>query len=479
MAIFGFLSTITRWWIPDLQAAIRPDEDFNVVDPKIFHSPIGYEGEWVYLAVAFGFFLFMGIVYSIYTKIKAAQMGKNVQKYKVKKDQTKMLALQMSEDGSEALQDLAKRSGKSTDDLLTDNRNFEKAVNQVIAKNPADPILAMVQSIREQADFVYSNHKVAFVCTQMLEVGQELRVFVTHKGKDHSFLARVLRVTQSELWLKPPKAKGKVINLTVFKRFEIRLYRPQDGEYHFFVDLVRQIKRPVNALVLSHALQVTRLNHRQHERIAVELEKKIAYLIPKVDAQFTFGETEAIQNTVTIMDISAGGLRFVTEGLPDGVEVETPVVTLLPEVGIRKKIRSKIVRIDHKDGDKLYFVHLMFGSLTERDRHLLEKFIHETKLGKKPVKKAAGIPSRVKDALAGIGPTPGLEGAAAEAAVSGPEAAEPIELEAAPDAGLDLDLGNDQDLDKEMNLDLDSEPGEPTKGKGKAKTDELDFNEEG
>ena len=122
------------------------------------------------------------------------------------------------------------------------------------------------------------------------------------------------------------------------------------------------------------------------------------------------------------------------------------------------------MRIDHKEGDKLYFVHLMFGSLTERDRHLLEKFIHDTKLGKKPVKKAAGLPSRVKDAFAGVGPTPGLEGAAEEAAAA-PESAEPIELEAVPDTGLDLD----QDLD----LGLD-EPSE-----AKPQTDELDFNEEG
>jgi len=373
-------------------------DDFQVVDPKAFRSQSVFAGDLYYVGGSFIVLIFLAIVMAIYRSYKRRRIGSHIQNYQKRKSQSKLIALKMSQDASNAMSAIAKATNLTTDGFLADNRSFERSVNQLRAGNPNDPLLGLVQSIREQADFLVSNPKVAFVSSQMLEVSMEVRVFVSFQGKEHSFLSRVLRVTDSELWVQPPKAKGKVINLNRFKEVEIRLYRPQDGEYSFVCSMQRQIRIPVNAIILAHTLSVQRMTQRKQERIAVEIDRKVGYLIPKMDSQFSFGETELISNTVRIVDISSGGLRVATEDMIEGVDIDVEVVTTLPEVGIRRKIMCKIVRMDRPEGSKIIYLHLMFTSLNERNRHLLEKFVHLVKVGGYPTKKAR-IPNRIKEAI--------------------------------------------------------------------------------
>ncbi|MDT8445315.1 MAG: PilZ domain-containing protein [bacterium] len=442
------------------RGAGKTSANFQVIDPKAFRSGGAFSTDLYVVGGGFAGLIGLMIVYAIYRSIRNKLTTKRLKRYKQKKMLSKMSALNMSSDSADALTDIAKRTGNKVDELLADNRLYEKALNELKAQNPADPLLGYAQTIREQADFVFSNPKVNFVVTQMLEVGQEVRVFVTHQGKEHSFVTRLLRVTNSELWLRPPKIKGKVVKLTSFKRFELRVYRPQDGEYHMFCDLRRQISKPVDALIIGHALQVMRMNHRKQERIAVELERKIAYVLPKQNTQFSFGEFEAVQNTVTLVDLSSGGARLVTEGLPEGVDIGTEVLMVIPETGLRKKLRSHIVRIDKEPEGKLIFLHLMFSNLNERDRHQMEKFIHNVNAGAQIKKKRkVAMPPQVKAILGDNSPTDGFTEAVNGADQSGQDD-QPVERttkqSSSQVADMSLEDSEKNDADPlDENLDLD------------------------
>lgn len=457
-------------------------QHFQVIDPKAFRSGGAFATDLYIVGGGFALLIGLLILYGVFRSVRNRLMSRRLKLYKQKKLLSKMSALNMSEDAADSLSLIGKMTGHKVDELLSDNREFEKALNQIKAATPNNPLLSLAQPIREQADFVFGNPKVHFVVSQMLEVGQEVRVFVTHQGRQHSFVTRLLRVTNSELWLRPPKVKGKVVKLTAFKRFELRVYRPQDGEYHMFCDLKRQINKPVHALILKHAVQVMRMNHRKHERVAVEIDRQIAYIVPKQSSQFTFGEMEAVPNTVTIADLSSGGMRIITEGLHDAVEVGTEVVTKLPETGIRKKIRSHIVRIDKEPDSNVIYVHLMFANLTERDRHLLEKFVHSLNTGKKAAKpKKIKMPSKISEKLSPPKPTEGLATAADHAQTNGHDDAAPaaqdlgsaeVDEEALDDV-LDVDkvlseAKKSREPAKEIKREEASAPKSPQKGDDQA-----------
>jgi len=418
MAIVRLLSTLLEGKVLGTRIVTKTWDDFQVIDPKAFRTQTVFGGDLYYIGGGLSILIILLLLLMFYRSYRTSRISSHLKKYNKRKSQSKLIALKMSEDVSDAVTAIAKKTNATTDSFLADNRNFERSVNQLKSENPSDSLLGMVQSIREQADFKVSNPQVAFICSQMLEPSMQVRVFVHVKGKDHSFLSRVLRVTESELWVQPPKVKRKVINLSQFKKVEIRLYRPQDGEYSFVCDLKRQIRIPVHGLVLNHTLAVQRMSQRKQERVPVQLERKIGFYIPKMDSQFSFGETELVANTVTIVDISSGGLRVETEDVIDGVDIDIEVVTSLPEVGIRRKIRSKIVRIDRPENSKLIYLHLMFTSLNERNRHLLEKFIHSLKVsGNKAIKKPT-LPKQLKEAVRPVHVTEGLEQAAQEAEAS-------------------------------------------------------------
>jgi len=433
----------------------KSKENFNVIDARIFSNQGGSANDFYVVAGAFGLIIVIMILMAIFRNIRASLVNQRLSVYRTKKTQSKMAALNMSDDAAEALSRIAKGAGFSAEELITDNRIFESSANELKASNPSDPALKFLQSIREQSDFLFGNPKVAFVCSQMLEIGQKVRIFVEHQGKGHSFLSSVLRVTESELWVRPPKVKGKTINLTLFKKFEIRVYRPEDGEYHFFSSLRRQITKPVHALILDHGVQVLRMNHRKQERVAVEIEKKVAYMVAAEDSKFSFGDIKALQVSQTVVDLSAGGMMTASEGLPAGVQAGTSIVTTLGEAGIKQKVYGKVMRIDQEEGNSLAFIHIMFTRLSERNRHLLDKFVVALKKsgGKPPQKTKVPPKHQTEETLVPEGESPDAGSIKPEQQEASP--LKPNQGEALPQAeeAEDLDLRSED-------LDLDLEPDE-------------------
>ncbi len=301
------------------------------------------------------------------------------QRYLQKRAKAQQQEIELSEDASFRLVALAKAVNVNPEKLLGSNVAFEKSVEKLKKNSPNDPMLLKITALREDLGYIFFNRRAQFVCTQMLQSGQKLRVGVKFKGKAHSYVGTVLNTTEDEFWVKPPTVKGKTVNMSKFRTFNLSIFRKNDGEYRFSTDLKSQISTPVNALVLKHVNKIKKLHIRENDRYKLQFKRNFFFLLPgaKSSAASVSGGNQC---SGTVLDISIGGMKFKTPTLPEKTAEGINVVFKLEEAKIKNEIHAEIVRItDDKDGKN---VHLQFQSLSELNRLYLQKFI----ASKNPIK---------------------------------------------------------------------------------------------
>lgn len=316
----------------------------------------------------------------IYRWISSQRIKKANQRYLQKRAKAQQQEIELSEDASFRLVALAKAVNAVPEKLLGSNVAFEKAVEKLKKNSPDDPLINKIPALREDLGYIFYNRRAQFVCTQMLQTGQKLRVGVSFKGKSHSYVGTIINTTENEFWVKPPTIKGKTVNLSNFKTFNFSIFRKNDGEYRFTSQLKSQIKTPMNALVMAHVNKIKKLHTREHERYALQFKRNFYFLIGgkkgsaggKIDSQY--------QCPGVVMDISIGGMKFQTKELPEKVTEGVNVVFKLEEAKIKNEINAEIVKISGSKGK--VNVHLQFQNLSELNRLYLQKFI----ASKNPIK---------------------------------------------------------------------------------------------
>ena len=332
---------------------------------------------FVYIGIALVLVVILIVAYRWFNLQRIKRANK---RYLDKRAKAQQQEIELSEDASYRLVALAKAVNANPEKLLGSNVAFEKAVEKLKRHSPSDPMLMKIPALREDLGYIFFNRRAQFVCTQMLQTGQKLRVGVKFKGKSHSYVGTVLNTTEDEFWVKPPTVKGKVVNLSNFKTFDFSIFRKNDGEYRFSSELKAQITKPMNALVLKHVNKIKKLHIREHDRYKLQFKRKFYILTSgrKPAAARDLGEQDACSGTV--LDISIGGMKFETSDLPDKVTEGTYVVFKLEEAKIKNEIHAEIVKLSG-DTEKAY-VHLQFQNLSELNRLYLQKFI----ASKNPIK---------------------------------------------------------------------------------------------
>lgn len=282
--------------------------------------------------------------------------------------------MDISESASKLIIALANAANTIPERLITDNQNFEKAVNKVFRIAPADPILNQVSGLREDLGYVFYNRRVPFISTKMLQPGQKLRVGVNFKGKSHSYVSTILNSTENEFWVKPPTVKGKAVNLSKFKKLEFRIFRKSDGEFRFVCKLRSQVKSPTHAIVLDHSDKIKRLPKREDDRYRLQFKRKF-YFITTTEAMKNKGAEPSNVSCVGLVDdISIGGMKFIVKELPENTMVGTTVVFKLEEANIKQGIHGNIIRLNQVSSEKID-VHVQFYDMSELNRLYLQKFI--------------------------------------------------------------------------------------------------------
>ncbi len=334
-------------------------------------------GTNTFVYVAIGFALVVVMIF-VYRWLNMRRIRRANQLYLQKRAKAQQQEIELSEDASFRLVALAKAVNTNPEKLLGSNVAFEKAVDKLKRTASTDPMLMKIPGLREDLGYIFFNRRAQFVCTQMLQSGQKLRVGVKVKGKSHSYVGTILNSTEDEFWVKPPTVKGKVVNLSKFKSFEFSIFRKNDGEYRFASKLKSQIQKPMNALVLTHTNKIKKLAIREHDRYKLQFKRNFFFL---VDSRKSTGDTGGqAQCTGLVHDISIGGMKFSVQELPDRVVEGVNVVFKLEEAKIKNEIHAEIVRISEEKEQQ--FIHLQFQDLSELNRLYLQKFI----ASKSPIK---------------------------------------------------------------------------------------------
>ena len=245
---------------------------------------------------------------------------------------------------------------------------------------PSDPLLIKIPGLREDLGYIFFNRRANFICTQMLQSGQKMRVGVKFKGKSHSYVSTILNTAEDEFWVKPPTVKGKTINLSKFKSFDFSIFRKNDGEYRFSSKLKSQITTPINALVMEHVNEIKKLATREHDRYMLQFKRKFFFVYKQKKGKQSEQAGESAQCTGTVVDISIGGLKFTVPEISEKVVEGISVIFKLEEAKIRNEIQAEIVRISTEGGNKS--IHLQYQDLSELNRLYLQKFI----ASKNPIK---------------------------------------------------------------------------------------------
>ena len=346
------------------------------VDGSIFGHAESFD---YYPLIAFvGLLFFLWSIFAVRKLFTRYVLQRDLREYHKKKAEAKMDSMMVSDSTAEALELIAAENNQAPDELLNDNSLFEKSVSVFKSKYPKHEALQGLHQIRRELDYTFTNPKMTFFNTNMIEKGQKLRAYLTVKGETHSFLTHVIRSSEKQLWIKPPKLKGKFLNLSKFQDISFKIYRLGDTEYGFTLPLQQQKEKPVPAVILTHTSELIDLKERPLSKVKVAYQSKIVYLIPEDtdDPFLTKYTTKACQ--ATISHISTNKLKVVSQKLPDEVIPGSYSLFKLKEAQIDERVKGKVLSVEQDN--KFYYVTLSLLELSEPGRLKLEKFMHSRKV---------------------------------------------------------------------------------------------------
>ncbi|MDX2471405.1 MAG: hypothetical protein QNL04_12600 [SAR324 cluster bacterium] len=346
------------------------------VDGSIFGHAEAFD---YYPLLAFaGLLVFLWSIFAIRKLFTRYVLQRDLREYHQKKAIAKMDSMMVSDSTAKALELIAAENNQAPDELLNDNSLFEKSVSVFKNKYPKHEVLQGLHQIRRELDYTFTNPKMTFFNTNMIEKGQKIRAYLSVKGETRSFLTHVIRSSEKQLWIKPPKLKGKFLNLSKFQNITFKIYRLGDTEYSFTLPLQLQKEKPVPAVILSHTSELIDLKERPMSKVKVAYQSKIVYLIPEDtdDPFLTKYTTKACQSTIS--QISTNKLKVVSEKLPDEVIPGSYALFKLKEAQIDERVKGKVVNVEQDN--KFYYVTLSILELSEAGRLKLENFMHSHKV---------------------------------------------------------------------------------------------------
>ncbi len=335
-------------------------------DVSVFRVPPKKEFDWNLLFVVVLFILFFSVFIALVRRRREKHMKKYLQQHKHDWQTVKEKWKVLSKESEDTLAYLDKTMRINSSRLRKNNQIFESAVQRLYEKNPEDPIIEKIQKLREDLGFVFSNKEVSFVCSQMLQPGQSLRVEIEYKGKKYAYVSTVVFSNQVELWIKPPKSKT-TDDVLKQANFTFRISRSDTSEYLFTSRLKALLTKPIPALVFSQTKDIKKLHSREFSRYVLNAKKEFVCIA---------GDSSDVQVTSfigNIVDVSLGGLKVNVDKLPAGVMKDSYLRFFFKEAKINKPLQVRVLKIYEEEPQTV--LHLQFYAMTELNRLCLQNYI--------------------------------------------------------------------------------------------------------
>jgi c-di-GMP-binding flagellar brake protein YcgR len=255
---------------------------------------------------------------------------------------------------------------------------FEGAVRAFRDARPEDPALRRVNALRQRLGFGFTNVRNPMNDTRMLPVGIKLQCRIGLPNRTISFLTVLLGTNERQMSVRPPKSKGKAVDLTRFPTLTFRVSRENDAEYEFACRVLGQSKSGVQAVGIAHTNEIRRLLFRNAVRVPVEfsaqfyvvrqdaIEDKARAALRPQDSQYVL--------TVQMRDVSIGGGLALVADPDQAPDTGDMVIFRLPEAQVQSDLVAQVVRKSSRSDGQAQ-LHLQFAGLKELDRLKLNRFI--------------------------------------------------------------------------------------------------------
>ena len=236
--------------------------------------------------------------------------------------------------------------------------------------------------LRKSLQFSFKNTDVNFSSTQMIEVGTQLEFQIRHEQKKIVFTSTIMDSNETQLLIKPPTVKRRPANIRQFKELYCNTRRGNDADYEFKFEIIGQLKKDLNAVILSHTNKIRKLQIRISERLPMELQMDFQLLSAEqfeMEQKFDLGRLQHHKLSGIIKDMSAGGLKVQLDELPpQGINKSDVFLFHLPYASLRENLAATVLDVIPRNGSvDLHFVFRDTDMLTHMK---LNQYLHRKKL---------------------------------------------------------------------------------------------------
>jgi len=267
-------------------------------------------------------------------------------------------------------------------------RLFGPVMHELVGKMDTDPSarrrLNQIFALRKKlfGDVFY--HFGALTTTLQLSIGQRMTLKFDYQGRSITADTVVLDVDSNAITVSNPRHEGEYLKLVPDQPIQVLFFRDKDAEYQFNTKVLRSTEQSNQPfLLLSHDLQVERIQSRQFYRVTTRIEFKFRRFVwdSRLDTRYlqkTEEKPEEFEGV--IRNISAGGMLFSTAAKLKKEDILVFNLELSPELTI-PDLLGKVLNVSELPEDRS-LVHIRFVNIKAREQDQIVRMILQKKIRK-------------------------------------------------------------------------------------------------
>ncbi|ADY54976.1 type IV pilus assembly PilZ [Syntrophobotulus glycolicus DSM 8271] len=193
--------------------------------------------------------------------------------------------------------------------------------------------------------------------------GLSIELFVDNGPYQGRYRTKIEEVGKAILSIGVPFSDGQYLPLREGTKLEIE-FVDHISAYHFRSILLRRFLAPVPTLMIEYPKSINKIQRRKHVRIPV---------VSSITYQIIGKEGLSEENTGYLIDLSGGGLKFVSE---EKLEMNDLLLAKIKTYHEELDLPVKVVRLIEEESKK-YKISVEYQEISEKTRDKIIAYIFE------------------------------------------------------------------------------------------------------
>lgn len=263
---------------------------------------------------------------------------------------------------------------------------MHELISRALHDNEAKKMLDRIFVLRKRLFGDIAYHFGSLTSTIQLRLGQSLTLQFSHQERSYTLNVVVVDVDGAAITVTSPRDGGEFFRFDRGHPFKVSFYREGDGYYQFDSHALRSSKEEKQQfLLLSHALQIERVQSREFYREATSIAfsyRRYAWdQRPETRYEVSDGELEQSREGI-IQNIGGGGIQFTARDNLERNDLIAFDLPLNPEAVI-PDLLGKVVRVEKIPEDpEQVRVNLQFLNIKPAEQDLIVRMIQQRRIEK-------------------------------------------------------------------------------------------------